>query len=178
MNMNAGTSTRRNAIGTAIAAFALVLTAGHPLKGATVPPATDDVQFWLKADTITGLSDGDPVSEWDDSSGNGHDVSAGSAPTYRYNELNGLPTVRFSGNRLDTNTLQLQSDITAFFLIENWPQSSGSSIHKPVLAADNGPYTGTVNGYGFNLNRGDGNFNVELSNQSVSYEAEIGRAHV
>ena len=35
MNMNAGTSTRRNAIGTAIAAFALVLTAGQ-LGAATI----------------------------------------------------------------------------------------------------------------------------------------------
>jgi hypothetical protein len=54
---------------------------------------------WYKADSISG-SDGDPVSAWVDSSGNGHDVAQATAirqPTLQTNELNSKPVVRFDG---------------------------------------------------------------------------------
>jgi hypothetical protein len=46
----------------------------------------------------TGLSDGDPVSSWTDSSGNGHTAAqTGSArPIFKTNILNGKPVVRFT----------------------------------------------------------------------------------
>lgn len=55
--------------------------------------------LWLKADSLV-LSDADPVVTWADSSGNGNDVTQGTAnlrPTYRTNGINGLPVVRFDG---------------------------------------------------------------------------------
>lgn len=55
---------------------------------------------WWDADAITGKSDGDAISQWDDSSGNarhGTQGTAGSRPTYKTNILNGLPVVRFDG---------------------------------------------------------------------------------
>jgi hypothetical protein len=56
--------------------------------------------LWLKADSL-GLSDGDAVGTWTDSSGNGYDATqaTGSAkPTYKTNiTLAGKPVVRFDG---------------------------------------------------------------------------------
>jgi hypothetical protein len=55
--------------------------------------------LWLNSATITGLTDGANVATWSDGSGNGRDVSAaGTPPTYRVNQMNGLPIVRFDGS--------------------------------------------------------------------------------
>lgn len=65
-------------------------------------PSLTNMTAWWKADVITGLSDGDAVASWADSSGNGHTLvqSTGSLkPTYvaksRY--MNNYPTVEFDG---------------------------------------------------------------------------------
>lgn len=74
-----------------------------PVEGAAGAPFSPDnlanLQLWLEADAITGLSDGDPVSTWLDSSAAGNDVTqSGTArPTYKTNIINGLPVVRFDG---------------------------------------------------------------------------------
>lgn len=65
-----------------------------------IPKSVAGLNLWLKADAITGLSDGDPVSSWSDSSTVGRTVSqatAGFRPTYRINAVNGKPAVRFDG---------------------------------------------------------------------------------
>lgn len=59
----------------------------------------EDCNVWIKADQITGLSDGDPVSQWDDVSENGifHFTSSGAnRPTYNTNVQNGLPGVNLT----------------------------------------------------------------------------------
>tara|TARA_R100001440_G_scaffold22980_4_gene37452 strand:+ start:14244 stop:15794 length:1551 start_codon:yes stop_codon:yes gene_type:complete len=64
---------------------------------------------WYKADSITG-SDGDAVTSWTDSSGNGNDVSQSVAvrqPTFQTDELNDLPVVRYDG----TNDILTDGDI-------------------------------------------------------------------
>jgi hypothetical protein len=57
----------------------------------TVLPQTDPVPspeglvMWLKADSLTSLADGSPVTKWSDSSGNGMDTeqpAAGRQPVY------------------------------------------------------------------------------------------------
>lgn len=49
---------------------------------------------------ITGLSDGDPVSSWNDISGNAYDATqTGTArPTYETREQGGQPAIRFDGS--------------------------------------------------------------------------------
>ena len=77
---------------------------------------------WFKADSISG-SDGDGVSAWADSSGNGNDTSQGTAirqPTLQTNELGGQPVVRFDG----TNDILSDGDIAALDVL---PESSGAS---------------------------------------------------
>lgn len=56
---------------------------------------------WYDASQITGLSDGDPVTNWPDVSGNSRDVvqaTAARQPTYRTNVTAGRPVVRFDGS--------------------------------------------------------------------------------
>jgi hypothetical protein len=60
-----------------------------------------DLKLWLKADAITGLNDGDAITTWSDSSGNGYDLTqstAGYKPLYKTDIQNSLPAVRFDGS--------------------------------------------------------------------------------
>lgn len=64
----------------------------------------DDISgcmLWLKADSISG-SDGDDVTAWSDSSGEGHNVTvpsgASNRPHYKTNIMNGQPTILFNGS--------------------------------------------------------------------------------
>ncbi len=65
----------------------------------TVPSDVAGLVLWLEADTIPGLSDGDPITTWSDDSGLGNDATGAGAtrPIYRTNVLNGLPAARFDG---------------------------------------------------------------------------------
>lgn len=59
-----------------------------------------NLKFWGDTTKITGLSDSDKVSQWNDLSGNGnHAVQANSSyqPVYKTNVENGLPAILFSG---------------------------------------------------------------------------------
>lgn len=55
------------------------------------------LKLWLTTDALIGYADGDTISTWPDQSGNGYDLTAGTAPTYKVNQLNGRPIVRFDG---------------------------------------------------------------------------------
>lgn len=66
-----------------------------------VPSDIASLQQWFKADAITGLSDGDPVATWEDSSTNNRDATqstAGNRPLYKTGIVNSLPVVRFDGS--------------------------------------------------------------------------------
>jgi len=58
----------------------------------------DDLVLWLNASTL-GLEDSDPVSLWEDQSGNNNDATGASdeRPEYIDGVLNGQPVVRFDG---------------------------------------------------------------------------------
>lgn len=70
---------------------------------AGVPPdQISGLQFWLDASKITGKVDGDPISQWDDSSGNTRhatQATAAAQPVYKAgaNGIGGKPAVRFDG---------------------------------------------------------------------------------
>lgn len=71
--------------------------------GATNAPLQPDetsasLNLWVKADQITGVSDGGLLSLWEDQSENSFDFTASGAqrPTYNTNVQNGLPGVNFS----------------------------------------------------------------------------------
>lgn len=59
------------------------------------------LQGWYKSDAITGLNDGDALTTWLDSSGNGNSASQSTVankPLYKTAIQNGLPVVRFDGS--------------------------------------------------------------------------------
>lgn len=64
---------------------------------AVVPTDIAGMVLWYDASQITGKVDGDTVTSWSDSSGNGWSATNGAfnAPTYETNEINGRPVVRF-----------------------------------------------------------------------------------
>jgi len=64
--------------------------------GLAGPVSAAGTALWLKADSITGLNDGDTVTAWADSSvwANNGTTTIGD-PTYETNELNNLAVVRF-----------------------------------------------------------------------------------
>lgn len=61
------------------------------------PRSVAGLQFWVAASQITDLNDGDPVTTWQDRSGNARDLTQSTAakkPTYQENEKNGRAIVR------------------------------------------------------------------------------------
>jgi len=57
-------------------------------------------KLWLRADTITGLTDGQALTTWLDESGNVNNATQGTEankPLYKTNIQNGRPVVRFDG---------------------------------------------------------------------------------
>lgn len=75
------------------------LSSGGGGSSAFTPTDLSGLKLWLKADSLS-LNDGDPVSTWTDSSGNGND-GAGSLtarPLYKTGVYNSLPMVRGDGS--------------------------------------------------------------------------------
>lgn len=86
----------------------------QPVPGATL---------WLRADSLTGVSSGDGIATWTDSSGAGNaatQTTAGSRPTYQTGQLNGKPVVRFNGS---TQFMDLPDPFAAGFSGSNTPIS-------------------------------------------------------
>lgn len=91
------------------------------------PPDIAGLKLWLKADALS-LNDGDQVSTWADSSGQGNDVTqatSGKQPIFKTAIIGGKPTVRFDGSN-DT-------------LIN----TTGPSISQPYTLFTTGRWAGT-----------------------------------
>src|SRR5262245_95497 len=83
------------------------------------PEQLSGLKLWLKADAITGPNDGDPVTTWPDSSGNGNDATQATAakkPTYKAGIQNGRPVIRFDGvdDILATPSVTMATAFTLF----------------------------------------------------------------
>ena len=93
---------------------------------------------WYKADAITGLSDGDPIDTWPDSSGNGRDLTqTGTArPLYKTGIVNSLPVARFDGSNDEllsaAFTVSTRIDAVVVFKI-----ATTTPITNSVLAINN-----------------------------------------
>jgi Big-like domain-containing protein/concanavalin A-like lectin/glucanase superfamily protein len=98
------------------------------------------LELWLAADAIVGPADADPVTTWEDESGNGRDATqetAGEKPTYRTGVLNGKPVVRFDGGDL----LEITPFFTGF--------TAGTIFTVVKIVAD--PTAGTIDGHPINI---------------------------
>ena len=107
----------------------------------SLPSSISGLKLWLKADAITGVSNGGTVSSWSDQSGNGYDATqsiTGDQALYETNVLNGKPVLRFNGtsdwySMASGLTFALNS-YTSF--IVHTPQSS--TAYGMIMASNNG----------------------------------------
>lgn len=95
---------------------------------------------WFKADALA-LSDGDPVTQWTDSSGNANhlaEVNSSWNPTYKAGIVNSLPVVRYaSGFKVLSLTTRLTTVRTAFIVMKH---STGSDAAIGFFFADDTVY--------------------------------------
>ena len=99
---------------------------------------TNNLALWLRADSITGVSDGGAVSTWPDSSGGGHHATvpnASAAPIFKTSILSGKPVVRFNGTdqALGGATSALPAPFTLFTVVSFAQTSQGSGDYDYVL---------------------------------------------
>lgn len=72
-----------------------------------LPPSLSGLELWLRADSLS-LSNNDPVSQWNDESGNGlvfEQAVTAAKPTFIDPGLNGLPIVDFDGGDYLTESI-------------------------------------------------------------------------
>lgn len=118
-----------------------------PITGMTGPggvgftDGSSDLVLWLKADTITGLSDGNTVATWTDSSGKSNDATASASPEYQSTGFAGGPTVVFDPTDSDffTTANSINTTAESFFFATQITAAAGD---KALLGnAGNGSYT-------------------------------------
>ncbi len=95
-----------------------------------VPGDIAGMQLWLDASQIVGLNDGDPVTDWPDSSGNGYDYAQATGskqPTYKTNIRVGgtLPVVRLDGvddSMTGAHVITVKTEVVVFDITGTPPQ--------------------------------------------------------
>lgn len=88
--------------------------------------------------TELSLSDGDSVSTWSDQTGNGYDLTAGTAPTYKTGIINGNPVVRFDGvdDFLDVAFSTISQPNHIFIVVQYRSVDSTSSGNQYTFDSD------------------------------------------
>jgi PKD repeat protein len=114
------------------------------------PSDVPDLYVWLKADAITGLSDGDRVATWPDASGNGIDATQSSnskKPKYRTNQVNGLPALQFDATNDGMSTSANPSTATTIITVyKSRAAATGKTLHGGYWFFM-GPYVGYYRNY-------------------------------
>ena len=127
---------------------------GEVISGSTPEPANADLMFWLKADSITGLGNGEAITTWPDSSVNARDFTgslwaAGHNPTYNTTDtLNGYPVVSFNATTkqwlgLQAGSITVDGPLTMIVVTkEIWASAIGAlcSFNR----SDNGYHQSTM----------------------------------
>lgn len=146
-----------------------IVASSHPLS-ATLPPGPTfapsdlaDLYLWFDAAAITGLSDNDAVSQWDDESGNAiHAVQATGTnqPVYKTGVQNGLSVVRFATNDflLTAAFPSAQSQPNEIFVVADWNSGEylvdGTGTQRHAIydpSGREGMYAGSVYRAGTNI---------------------------
>lgn len=127
------------------------------------PLALPGLVAWYDASQLTGLSDNDPVTTWTDLSGNGRNLTQGTAankPLYKTSIQNGLPMLRFDGTNdfMDASFVATQPMTIIACIIPRLVNKPGTSNYwdgltvQSMLCRENGTafeiYAGIVLGSG------------------------------
>ncbi len=107
------------------------------------PSDVSGLSVWLKADSITGISNEDTFGFWGDSSASTNDFSQSTAskkPTYisSSSELNSKPVVRFDGvdDVLTSNDTFSFDDFAAFVVYQDGNEGGNDTFTKLLLHFD------------------------------------------
>jgi hypothetical protein len=137
---------------------------------------TNDIVLWLKADSLS-LSDGDPVSPWEDSGTEDNDATSagGARPTYQAGEVNGKPVVRFDGTD-DTLSGAINSvigNVGTYFIVLR--EASGEGSGYIFCWDDNNDAIDQGFGFGGNsVEEFDGGSAIEIGTvSSVSFNTYV-----
>lgn len=102
-------------------------------QAAFSPTDIPGLKVWVKADAITGLSDGDTVNTWSDSSGNSNDFIRGAGtPMYKTNIVNGLPAVMITsalGGKMTTPNFGAAQPDTIFIVFQRTTDGSAMCLY-------------------------------------------------
>lgn len=118
-----------------------------------VPTDIANCELWVKGELITGHVDGDPLSLWEDFSGNGNDeaqASGSNQPTYETNEVNGKSVVRFDGSSdFMTNSASLSQPCSIFAVVKVYnPALNGSIVGDNSIGGGAACYINPSGGFG------------------------------
>jgi lysophospholipase L1-like esterase len=112
--------------------------------GGFQPTQLSGLKLWLDAGAITGLNDGDAISTWIDSSGLGNNAAQSTParkPTYKVNQKNGKPAVKFTGasnNALGTPAIDFSTTqaLTIFIVMSSNGIPSANDQYILTLGSD------------------------------------------
>jgi hypothetical protein len=143
-------------------------------------PVLPVLTTWFKADAITGLPNGSPLSIWSDASGHGDNATqttAGAKPTYVTGTMNGLPVVRF--NAANSTYLAfsrpVQDDFTMICVFRSSQGIGTGTQFYQGAGLVNGEVGGVVNDFGVSLGAdgkllaGTGNPDTTIVSSGSSY---------
>ncbi len=142
---------------------------------------------WFKADAITGLANGAPVSTWRDVSGNTNNatqVTTGQQPTYVTGAMNGLPVVRFTSANSTYLAFNrpVQDDFTIICVFRASKGIGTGTAYYQGAGLVNGEVSGVVDDFGTSLNTngvllaGTGNPDTTVVSSSSGYNN--GQPHI
>lgn len=104
-------------------------------------PVTSGLVLHLDANAITGLIDGDKVSQWNDLSGNDNHATQSTEankPIYKTNILNGKPVLRYSGTESlyipDDASLHISPKITIFAVVDLTERTTGTTTIRTIIS--------------------------------------------
>ena len=93
---------------------------------------SSNLEAWMDAARLTGLSNNDPVSSWTDFSGNNNHATQATGvrqPLYLTNQVNSQPSIRFDGmNDFFNFNSHLQNNALTFFSVYQTSVPNGRTI--------------------------------------------------
>lgn len=131
------------------------------VSAASFSPANlQGLKLWFDASQITGLSDGDSVTNWFDLSGNSNTATQSTASkrfTYETGEINGLPIVRGDGvdDFFDISTPLSLTNYTVFAVVKRAAGSQGVLFGAEGAGSS---YMGIYTTFGGTLQNENGSF--------------------
>lgn len=125
----------------------------NSLEASATPSLALSLKTWFSADSMTGLTNGQPVADWPDLSGNSDDAAQAIStlqPTYVVDALNGLPVVRF--NASNSNALAfprpVQDDFTIFCVFRSTQGYGSGTLYYEGAGLVNGEVAGVTTDFG------------------------------